>query len=277
MTQTLMKTIRTQIALATIGTFTGIVGAIALSPAAQAACAGACIPLSANTAYTQDFNTLANSGNSNTTLPTGWYFAESGSSANTTYAANNGNNDNGNTYSYGSTGSTERAFGSLTSSSLTPNRLGAQFQISSALPVISLNLSYVGEQWRAADATGDGLTFEYSTNATSLITGTWTNVAALNFTPPIVEDDDDDAGRLDGNLAANRRARSGLISLAVPLNNGATFWIRWVDTNRNGGDQGMAIDDFSITARPIPTPALLPALIGFGVSALRRRKQSTAP
>ena len=271
-----MKTIRTQIALATIGTCTSIAGAIVLSPAAQAACVGGCITLSANTAYSENFNSLASTGTSST-LPTGWYFAESGTNANTTYTANGGGSGTGDTYSYGPASGAnvgDRALGSLTSGNLTPNRLGAQFQIGSADPVASFDLEYIGEQWRSGTSTNDFLEFEYSTDATSLITGTWTNVAALNFTPPI--QGSNPASALNGNQPPNRVAISGAISLAVPLGNGATFWIRWVDTDRTGTDHGMAVDNFSITARPIPTPVLLPALIGFGVSALRKRKQNAA-
>src|SRR5436853_1544254 len=42
-----------------------------------------------NTAYTQNFDTLAVSGTSST-VPTGWDFSESGTSANTTYTAGSG-------------------------------------------------------------------------------------------------------------------------------------------------------------------------------------------
>src|SRR5512145_1850591 len=73
-------------------------------------------------AYTQDFNTLAISGTTNTTLPTGWFLTEQGGGArdNEAYGADNGASNTGDIYSYGSTGSDERAFGALRSGTLIP-------------------------------------------------------------------------------------------------------------------------------------------------------------
>src|SRR6266496_2751132 len=64
--------------------------------------------------YSQDFNTLASSGTSSA-LPTGWYFDETSTNANTLYTAGTGSSTTGDTYSFGSTGSSERAFGELRS------------------------------------------------------------------------------------------------------------------------------------------------------------------
>src|SRR5260221_7766757 len=82
---------------------------------------------SLNSAYTQNFNSLASTGTANdvSTLPTGWLFVESGTSANTTYAAGTGSLNTGNTYSFGL--DADRALGGLQSGSLVPTT-GAQFQ-----------------------------------------------------------------------------------------------------------------------------------------------------
>ncbi|MBK8356087.1 MAG: hypothetical protein IPL13_12180 [Saprospiraceae bacterium] len=58
--------------------------------------------------YNQDFNSLANSGTTNTTVPAEWVFLESGSSANTTYAAGTGSDNGGNTYSFGAAANSEK-------------------------------------------------------------------------------------------------------------------------------------------------------------------------
>src|SRR5688572_30046227 len=52
---------------------------------------------------TETFNSLASTGTTNevTTLPIGWTFIESGTNANTTYAAGTGSSNTGNTYSFG--------------------------------------------------------------------------------------------------------------------------------------------------------------------------------
>src|ERR1043165_7717035 len=89
-------------------------------PIAHATTTGAgSVSLSTNgSAYTQDFDTLANAGTSGT-LPTGWYFDETGTNANTLYTAGTGSANSGDTYSFGASGSSERAFGTLLSGSLT--------------------------------------------------------------------------------------------------------------------------------------------------------------
>ena len=78
------------------------------------------------TAYTQDFDTLASSGTANNAVPDGWEFSESGTNANTTYRAGTGSDNTGDTYSFGASGNSERAFGGLRSGSLVP-LIGAQF------------------------------------------------------------------------------------------------------------------------------------------------------
>ena len=88
---------------------------IALAPAALAQY----VTLVGGKPPVQDFDTLAASGTA-TTLPDGWYLAESGSNADTSYTASDGAANSGDTYSYGASGSGERAFGSLRSGSLVP-------------------------------------------------------------------------------------------------------------------------------------------------------------
>src|SRR5262249_60372199 len=86
----------------------------------------------------------------------------------------------GDTYSFGSAGSTDRAFGSVGSGSL-QSTIGASFTNNTGSTITSLAISFTTEEWRRGTTTPqDTLTFGYSTNATSLTTGTWTTVAALN-------------------------------------------------------------------------------------------------
>src|SRR4051794_12797743 len=81
----------------------------------------------AGTAYTQDFNTLSSSAAS-AALPAGWFLSEAGTAAanNGLYNTGTGTNNAGDTYSFGSAGSTDRAFGTLLSGTLTPV-IGASF------------------------------------------------------------------------------------------------------------------------------------------------------
>lgn len=199
------------------------------------------ISLSFGTPYTQNFNTLAASGTSSV-VPAGWAFLEAGTNANTTYAASTGSSTAGNTYSFGAAGSPDRAFGGLTSASLQPT-IGAHFRNDDATRAAVVTISYTGEQWRLGTAgREDRLRFEYSTNATSLATGTWTRVPALDFASPTTSGP---VGARDGNAPANRSLRSSTLgSLLAP---GATLWIRWVDLDAFGADDGLAVDDFVIS------------------------------
>ncbi|KAF0199534.1 MAG: hypothetical protein FD170_3914, partial [Bacteroidetes bacterium] len=193
----------------------------------------------ASATFTENFNSLASTGTSNV-VPPGWSFFEVPSDG--LYATGNGSNPAGNTYSFGTTGFSERAFGGLFSGSLTPT-VGANFTNTTGFVVQSLTITYTGEQWRlGALARADRLDFQYSLDATSLNTGTWTDINALDFTAPVTGPT---VGALDGNLAINRTLISSIITgLSIP--NGATFWIRFNDFNATGADDGLGIDDFSI-------------------------------
>ncbi|MBS0569019.1 MAG: hypothetical protein JSS28_00270 [Proteobacteria bacterium] len=203
----------------------------------------ACVSLSAlDSSYTQNFDSLANSGTANdaSTLPAGWAFYFNGTT--TTYRADNGGSNAGGIYSYGATGSNERAFGTLLSSTNTPF-IGACFQNDTGGTITSLDISYTGEEWRLGTASrADVLNFEYSTDATDVKTGTWTGVSALNFTTP----DQATAGAKDGNSVAEQTALSSTIS-GLTLASGATVWIHWVDGNASSADDGLAVDNFSLT------------------------------
>jgi uncharacterized protein len=198
--------------------------------------------------YTQDFNTLATTGTANTVLPIGWDLNEAGSSTrnNGAYAASTGSDTAGDVYSFGASGSTERAYGTLFSSTLTPI-IGAQFTNSTGSTVNALNVSYTGEMWRAGVTNrnaADRLDFQLSTNATSLTTGTWTDVDSLDFNSPNINAT---AGALNGNAAGNRTS-IGFTITGLSIANGASFWIRWTDFDISpGADDGLAVDDFSLT------------------------------
>lgn len=195
-------------------------------------------------AYTQDFNTLVSSGTSST-VPTGWDFFETGTNANTTYTAGTGSSNAGDTYSFGLTSSSERAFGGLLSGSLNPT-IGAQFTNNTGSTITSLAISYTGEMWRAGVTNrnaADRIDFQLSTNATSLTTGTWVDYDSLDFNSP---NTNTTLGLLNGNLAGNRTAVSFTIT-GVSIPNGSSFWIRWSDFNIANSDDGLSVDDFSLT------------------------------
>jgi hypothetical protein len=228
-------------------------------------------------AYTENFDALASSSTANTTLPAGWHLAESGTSTrnNGAYAPGTGSDSAGDVYSYGTASSSERAFGTLLSNTLAPF-IGGSFQNDTGGTITSLLISYWGEQWRlGALGRVDQLEFQYSLDATSLTTGSWADVDALDFVAPIASGT---VGALNGNLSANRLLISDTIG-ALSIGNGTAFWLRWSDINAIGADDGLAVDDFSLTAQgfaPPPsvpdtgTTALLLAMPLLGLFAIRR-------
>lgn len=191
-------------------------------------------------AYTQDFNLLVNTGTSSV-VPTGWAFQETG--GNTSYSAGTGSGTAGDTYSFGSSSASDRAFGTLLSGSVT-STLGVSFTNNTGATITSLDISYTGEQWRlGATGRADQLNFEYSLNATGLTSGSWTSVSALNFVTPNTSTV---VGAVNGNVSGNRSSVSSTIG-SLSIASGATVWIRWTDFNATGADDGLGIDDFSLT------------------------------
>jgi hypothetical protein len=203
------------------------------------------------TAYTQNFDTLANTGTTNNLTINGWYLDETGTGTanNGQYAAGTGSSTTGDTYSFGATASSERAFGGLLSGSLNPT-VGASFTNDTGSIVTALDISYIGEMWRAGvtnRGAADRLDFQLSTDATSLATGIWVDYDSLDFNSPNINTA---SGALNGNSAANQTSLSfSITGLSIP--NGSTFWIRWTDFNISSSDDGLAIDGFSITPRII--------------------------
>ena len=192
--------------------------------------------------YSQNFDSLTASplNGTGSALPTDWFFSEAQANANATYGISNGLNTAGNTYSYGDDGSSDRAFGSLRSGTLI-STIGASFTNGTGGVINSLLIAYTGEQWRlGATGRNDRLDFEISFNATSLSTGTWVAVDGLDFIAPVSTGT---AGGLNGN--ANSVAVSFNIT-QLTIASGATFWIRWLDFDAAGSDDGLAIDNFTL-------------------------------
>ncbi|MDX6766238.1 MAG: choice-of-anchor D domain-containing protein [Candidatus Methylacidiphilales bacterium] len=203
-----------------------------------------------NTPYSENFNTLANTANTtSSTLPSGWYFEESGSSANLLYTVGNGSSGTGDTYSLGINGDSDRALGSLQSGSLIPT-IGAKFQNNTGTPITSLAIAYTGETWRFGSgnsSVSDQLSFQISTDATYIgdIAATWSDVSSLDY------NNGGSAAATSGSLQHSGNVTHTITGLNIPGN--ATFFIRWVDVNAGSTsvtDDAMGIDDFSITANP---------------------------
>ena len=217
-----------------------------------------------NTAYTQNFNTLATSGTSDV-MPEGWSFSETGANANALYTAGDGSSNGGDTYSFGI--GSDRAFGSVQSGSLMAT-IGACFTNNTGQAITSLDISFTGEQWRLGTAArADRLDFQYSTDATSLTTGSWFHVDELDFSSPNTTAA---TGALDGNATENRTVVTASIT-GLSIASSTTVFLRWTDFNASGTDDGLAIDDVSLTAKggtvPPPTFTAIHTMQGNGGSS----------
>ncbi|HEU4712404.1 MAG TPA: Ig-like domain-containing protein [Pyrinomonadaceae bacterium] len=207
---------------------------------------------------TENFNTLATAGTTNTwsdNSTIGGVYAQFAAVPTnpTVYIADAGTSNTGGIHSYGTGTSTERALGSVGSNATGDIFFGFKLTNNTGATITSLDISYTGEQWRnGGNTAAQQLDFQYAIAAAGTITDInspttgWTDFDTLDFVSPITGAT---AAALDGNAAANRTAKAGTIALSVPA--GQEVWLRWKDTNDAGNDHGLAVDDFSVTANGV--------------------------
>jgi hypothetical protein len=220
----------------------------------------------ANYVYTQNFNTLDTAFLTNSSnLPTGWAIKERGTGVNTVndqYKGNLGSSNTGDVYSFGSLGTTERALGSLASGS-NQSCWGAKFVNNSANDTITrLIVSFRMEQWRGGGArtVPDSTNFYYSTTINNIDTfnaGTtgWIPFSKLSLHSLV--NPSGTGNSLDGNASPNNSIKTD--SFNVTILPGAYIVLKWADSNYINNDDGLAIDDLSITFRGVgPTSVVNP-------------------
>ncbi len=241
--------------------------------------------------YTQNFNgandlgpdtslSAATNGTTSSLMPADWFFSET-PTTDGLYATNAGGTTTGNTYSYGVNLDADRALGELTAGAPgISSTFGAKFKNNGNSNMTKIKqLIYTGEQWRVGGThttIADKLTIQYSTDATSLTTGSWFGITGMDFNSPVTSST---GGSLNGNLSANRTLKSlagpPYFAFATPVAPGGNFWIRWVPTDASGADDGLAVEDFSIQAIPEPSTMALCGLIfgALGIGLVRRRRR----
>jgi hypothetical protein len=234
--------------------------------------------------YTQNFDSLASSGTTSNTVPTNFQYGTNTSGAPAAYTTpayniNNGSSTSAGVYSYGTTGSTDRAFGSIVTNAVPSALYGFGFTNDTNQVITTLQFSYTGEQWRDnGNAAIQPLNFQFRSGGTStdtIFTGTYANVDSLTFNSPIHSGS---SAALDGNAAANRTELTGFVT-GLNIAIGDNFFIRWSDPNSSGNDHALAVDDFSVAANVTATPEPETwAMMAMGVLALGvlqfRRKRS---
>jgi predicted extracellular nuclease len=220
------------------------------------------MPINFNGSYSQNFDTLATTAgtglawSNDTTLP-GWFLFSQPApgTALTTYGADSGTNNAGSFYSYGASGSTERALGGLGSggayygspaSGAIAGWIGFGATNSTGSTISSLDLSFNGEQWRnGGNATAQTMVLEYGFGSSFTTVPTWTAPGGnFNWTSPVATAT---AAAVDGNTTGLVSGRGGTLS-NLNWGNGQTLWLRWVERNDAGNDHGLAIDNLSLTA-----------------------------
>lgn len=168
--------------------------------------------------------------------------SESGSAADGLYTAGTGSGSTGDTYSFGSLSSSERALGALQSGSLQP-LFGFYFTNNTGQLITRITVNYTGEQWRlGTTGRNDRLDFQFSLNASNLINGDWVDMDELDFTAPV---NSSPTGALDGNAPINKRLITSTLT-GLFITPGSTCFIRWTDPDASGSDDGLAIDDLNI-------------------------------
>ncbi len=207
------------------------------------------IPMSTGT-YVQHFDSLEQTGpqfwTNDDTLP-GWYASQSHDPAEIVeYRAGDGSSIVGGLYSFGSSGSSERALGTLASD--TPGNLafGVRFINDTGVSRSNIIVSYSGEQWRVGGPTVQLLTFSHQlgaglTNADARNNQNWTSTP-LAFVSPTTNG----VHALDGNAATNRALVSNVL-FGVVVGPGQELFLRWRDVDSPGFDDALAIDDLTVS------------------------------
>jgi len=224
--------------------------------------------------YSQDFDGLANTGSgitwTNGSSPlAGWYLFRipSPGTAITTYTAGTGSSTAGSFYSFGPSGSTDRALGGLGSGgtyfgSPSSGNIGGWMALAltnaTANTINSIDVAFDGEQWRnGGNATDQTMVLEYGLGADFSSVSVWTQPGNdFNFTSPLATTT---AGAVDGNTAGKQTGLGGTLS-NLYWEPGETLWIRWVERNDAGNDHGLAIDDFSVSIPGADVPPTITVL-----------------
>lgn len=253
-------------------------GILAVAGLAASACANIILTSPSQT-YTENFNALASSGTGNlwandSTL-SGWFAFRQPSpgTALTTYNADAGSGTSGILISYGSSGNSDRALGSLGSggaywgSPSTGNLAGywgVKIANNTGGALTAFTATYDVEQWRnGGNATQQPLVAEWAIDPTDWFAAFTSGASTLSPIATVT------AAALDGNASANRIAGVSFTG-STSWGNGQTLWIRFRELNDVGNDHGLAVDNFSLAVIPEPATVGLLGLIGVAV-ILRRR------
>lgn len=183
----------------------------------------------------------------------GWSIARlGGTSTSVLFHSSDGESSAGGLQSYGTTGASDRAQGSLASGTHAGG-IGLTLVNQSGLLINNFTIRLIGEWWRrGGTGTIQRLTFSYGIGVESLMapgTGSFISDDRLDFLTP---SSSTSLGSNNGNADVNRRERLATFA-DVRWLPGQRLVLRWIDANDPGNDDGLAIDDFvfsSVTNLP---------------------------
>jgi len=199
--------------------------------------------------YIENFDSMGPNG---TNTPPGWYVGVgTGAISGTNVTVSSGAAGSGGNYNFGSSGSSDRALGSLAANSTQRDTEGRFMNVAGS-SIVSFVISYSGEHWRAGGQSSGSnvLAMQYSTDGTNFTA----MGAQFNFNAPL---NSGSANALDGNAASNRvTGIGGAYTPATSITNGQVFYLRWADAGHRSAGDAMAIDDlamsFTLTNAPAP-------------------------
>jgi hypothetical protein len=198
--------------------------------------------------YTEDFNTLTGSDNSDVTVLEGVKLLLKDIDQNVV-AANPGTNDTSGIFIYGI--EDEWAVGGRASSG-NDIKLAWMLRNSTDANITEIGVYYTGEQWYGGNSETQTLDFKFGQGSDS------SNITledySLDFVNPrscntnIFGNCTSARGELDGNAGANRSMYQAIITLADTLKPGEYLEFSWEDVNNKTTAQshGLAIDDLGV-------------------------------
>lgn len=211
----------------------------------------------------------------------GWYISRiqgTGTGTNVGFVVGNGSGTTGAHYSFGTTGNSDRALGSLASSARS-NRMGVLLTNSSTTTYNEITITFSGETWRRVTnaAFTSLLAFSYKVGATNIDDATgFTNNSALNYTAQGTIT----GSNTDGNTSTYRTAGITTTITGLSWAPGQVLALRWDDLRGPSGNmQAVAIDDFSfsaaVTANPnITVPSSLSEIVATSINTASTATQS---
>lgn len=216
--------------------------------------------------YLQNFDTLTTSTSpapgpwTNDVTLDGWSLFMSTGEAVTTYLGGSGQFGSGSFYSFGATGSTDRALGGIGSgnsyfgtvaSGAVAGYIAVSFTNNTGAALSSFTLGFDGEQWRkGGNSPAQTMVLEYGLGSTFADVTTWTAPGGnFDWASPVIGGS---SAAVDGNTAGLVAGRGG--SVATSWAAGTTLWVRWIENNDVGNNHGLGIDNLTLTVSAVPEP-----------------------